>query len=30
VQYQQAYQAAAEVIKVAANLFNSILSAVQS
>jgi flagellar hook-associated protein 1 FlgK len=30
VQYQQAYQAAAEVIKVAANLFTSILSAVQS
>ena len=30
VQYQQAYQAAAQVIKVAANLFNSILSAVQS
>ncbi|HEY4972962.1 MAG TPA: flagellar basal body rod C-terminal domain-containing protein, partial [Steroidobacteraceae bacterium] len=29
VQYQQAYQAAAEVIKVASNLFNSILSAVQ-
>jgi flagellar hook-associated protein 1 len=30
VQYQQAYQAAAEVIKVAANLFQSVLTAVQS
>jgi flagellar hook-associated protein 1 FlgK len=30
VQYQQAYQAAAEVIKVASNLFNSILTAVQA
>jgi flagellar hook-associated protein 1 len=30
VQYQQAYQAAAEVIKVASNLFQSILTAVQS
>jgi len=30
VQYQQAYQAAAEAIKVAANLFQSVLTAVQS
>ena len=30
VQYQQAYQAAAEVIKVASSLFQSLLSAVQS
>jgi flagellar hook-associated protein 1 FlgK len=30
VQYQQAYQAAAEAIKVAATLFQSVLSAVQS
>lgn len=30
VQYQQAYQAAAEVIKTAATLFQSLLSAVQS
>ncbi len=30
VQYQQAYQAAAEVIKVASNLFQSVLTAVQS
>jgi flagellar hook-associated protein 1 FlgK len=30
VQYQQAYQAAAQVIKVASNLFQSILTAVQA